>query len=1603
MIVNKIKRHQRFLKITFLIAIILLIVFNVFLYLIRRADVQTYLTQKAAGLITSATGAPASVGSVDFGFRQILLNEVFIGDLNHDTLLYVHHLRAMPALRGILRRKIDIKSLELEKAMLFIHREKGSTEFNYEALIGKSGTDEDSESPLRYHFRLPAAEISSLDFHFLDEQGNNEYRVAFRDLHATAVNMNAKEKYLWLDQLKLEGADILVKKLFTSECDTAPKKSRDLPPQMLNNSGWQVWAKDIRIENSAFSYVNENRLYGRGGMNYNDLHVRDINIDLDNTSIYCDTIRSTIVNLNAREQCGLVLQSMSAEATVSTTEIECRNLSLITDNSVIKDYLHFSYESFRDFLDYVNKVKMTGDFKNSRIALKDINYFAQNYLQKVAHNTVLLTGTVKGTVSNLKGKELDLRLANNTRFRGDFAFKGLPNFNETFISLHVDKLVTTTGDVRIVYPYINLPENLNKLGNVNFSGSFTGFTNDFVADGNLATALGSVSSDINFKIDPKTNTARYSGNFGAQNFHLGKYFGRENLLGEITFSASLKGKGLQLQNVAASVDGNIDKFSIKQHEYLDMKVNGDLSKRFFKGLLEVRDENLDLDFEGTVDLSGTIPIFQFVSDIRKANLKQLNLLKEDMSVSSTLRIDFTGLTPDEFNGYAGIFNTRIEKNGQVYRIDTFELNAKPVGEGSKELFLNSDIATASLKGHFAYTQLPNALLDLVKYYQDPANAQPSVLEQENFIFHLEMRDTRNLTMLLDTSFKNIREAYANFAFNNKGNRLYLNSIISGLQYGKFKSHELTVQSVSEEGVLKFTAAVDSLFYKDSLLVNPLTVSSHIENDSIHFSINAQREECPNRLRLNGLLDTDFKSLTVRLMNSSVFLEGDEWSVSRNNKIYYDSTLLLLENLSLYNRESELQLKSDVDSAGGNNLTAYFYRFNLGTFSNHFLHKSRLALGGEINGSATVLDVLKDPKLTASLTVDSFRVNRHAIGNIILASAYKPGDNRVKVNLQLAGAQNIIGASGYYDLKRTADNLDFSVDIQNLHLPHIEPFIQKDVSRIRGNVSGKLSLTGSPEHPVIKGAVTARDVSAKVNFLNTAYSFEEEEITFGKNLIDFGDLHLRDEEGNKAYGFGKMNYSSLRDFTIEAEIKTDKFLFINTLRTPALPFYGRLLAGGLVLIKGPLNNVEFDISAKTKQGTNVFIDVAGSKDVSQYTFYRFVGEEDEKSVKKKYVAKIKGVTLNCDVEATPDAEVNVVMNYEEGDVIKAKGVGNLKVVLSNQGELSISGDYRITDGNYVFSMQNVISKRFSMEKGSSIRWSGNPSNATLDITGLYKLRASPYDLLADFVTTDEEIQKAKSRVQVLLYLYITGSLAQPDINFDIKVPDADPTIRTYLESRFQELRYHPDLFNRQVVGLLVLNRFLPQKNSSNEPNVGAVVNTSVSEFLSNQLSVYLSDWISEFITEVQLDINYRNYQAEGTAPPGTNGQIDFENRQELQLALTKTFFNDRISIDVGGDFDFGQEQTQSSPDRKTKASNIAGDFEIQYSITPDGRIKVKAFRKGEYDIFQDRNKNKTGVGISYQKEFNSVKDFFQNIRRKREARKRAENENKVNAIPDVPEN
>jgi len=302
---------------------------------------------------------------------------------------------------------------------------------------------------------------------------------------------------------------------------------------------------------------------------------------------------------------------------------------------------------------------------------------------------------------------------------------------------------------------------------------------------------------------------------------------------------------------------------------------------------------------------------------------------------------------------------------------------------------------------------------------------------------------------------------------------------------------------------------------------------------------------------------------------------------------------------------------------------------------------------------------------------------------------------------------------------------------------------------------------------------------------------------------------------------------------------------------------------------------------------------------------------------------------------------------------------------------------ISDGEYLFTLQNIINKRFRIEPNSNINFQGRIEDTRVDVDAVYNLRAAPKELIEDFlvITTNDQLKgEALNRVPVKLLLSLTGILYNPDIAFDIVIEQLNPTLRNYVDRKIFTLKQYENEMNRQVFGLLVLNQFLPPLSSIDQvTNGGFNINASdaantVSEFVSNQLTRYFNDWISYLSDDVSLNFNYRNYEQDLTNPTSIE---DLSLRRELQLALTTRFLNDRVTVNVGGNVDFGANQLGVD---NSSTTYFGGNASIEYALTENRRFRIKAFTNTDYDYFNQANTTRAGVGLSFKREFDNVKDL-----------------------------
>jgi len=121
-------------------------------------------------------------------------------------------------------------------------------------------------------------------------------------------------------------------------------------------------------------------------------------------------------------------------------------------------------------------------------------------------------------------------------------------------------------------------------------------------------------------------------------------------------------------------------------------------------------------------------------------------------------------------------------------------------------------------------------------------------------------------------------------------------------------------------------------------------------------------------------------------------------------------------------------------------------------------------------------------------------------------------------------------------------------------------------------------------------------------------------------------------------------------------------------------------------------------------------------------------------------------------------------------------------------------------------------------------------------------------------------------------------------------------------------------------------------------------------------------------ELNFDIqSYNDYQT---------GQA--QGRTQVGIGLKKQLFNERLSVQIGGNVDVEGAKAQQNT-----ASDFTSDITVEYKLTNDGRYRLKAFRHNQYEGAIDGQLVETGAGVVYVRDFNKWKDFFLSPDKKKE--------------------
>ncbi len=1538
--------------------------------------VQTFLTTQVTKNLSKQLGTTVTIKSVNFTlYTHLELADLFIADDHSDTLLFIKKADVSIGVLSFFNKKISIKKLEISNTKLYVSKDKLGL-INFDAILkkikgkpvsdGKKVNVGKTKQPWQFSFNDLI--IKQLEVKYDDHYSNGHLAATLPSAIIGFEKIDLSNKLIEVNQAVLSDALICYNKDIFLLVDSSSHNIHFLGEMKL------LYHK-IDISSSHFTYNDNRKAIDTLGIDFYHLDVKDIDIKIADGQIDHDTIFGMVKHMSCKEKSGFEIVNLTSNARVSTNDITLKELNLQTGNSLIKNYLQFTYDSFPDFKKFISNVSINASLDKSDLSLKDINYFAKGKLDQIDHNHLWITGVIKGKVSNIRGKDIELEAGMNTVFKGNFSMQGLPKIKETLISASIENLVTTLSDIKRIYPSLVMPTFLNNLGRVTYQGKFDGFPLDFVADGIFNTELGKVEADINFKI-PEKLIPVYSGHLTTYNFNIGKLIDQEKNISTISINSNIKGSGIKLADLNTDFDGKVNQVEVRGYNYQDIDIDGSFKKKLFTGNLKVKDDNLDFLFQGSVNLDSTLPQFNFIADIKKADLQALHLFNKKAIFSASSSIHFTGKKLDDFNGGIDLKNIEIQTDSGIFPISHLVVNSYTDIFGIKSLKLESSIANADIHGSFRYTQLPN----IFKAYLNHYSIQPAIISIDsigftNIDFSFVIFEPGILTHLVNKNFHLIRNSTFNGTFDSRNKQLLLQAKIPELIYSNFKFQNFEITTKSDVKSFDINIDVRNIYNKDSLLISNTFVKANWRNDRyFNFSAFTSSLDSSYRADLNGVIGTDYKKVIASLENSKLHINNQIWNFAEDNRIFYSKKYLATQNLILRQNEKEVYITATHPEDSVTNLEIDLSNISVKDFSKIF-DKSKNNYFGKADGGLEIHDLFNKPTYFSNLYIANLGVNNDTMGNLTLAMEVEDFKVKIPVTLKLKGKYNDIEGKGSYTPGKIENAIDLNLNINKFKIDVLNNYLGRYVTQSSGYVLGQIKISGSDKKPQLTGFLNLKKCETTVAYINTHYKLENEIVKFKENEINFDNVILRDDNNSTALAGGSIRHNHLTNFFFDINVTTDYFQMLRTTQKENPIYWGTInLTNATALFQGPLKNISIKVSGTTAKNSNITIPVRTTAETESYSFYRFANKADTQKIIPKILKARSLIDVAIDLDVTENAEMTLILDPASGDRIAARGNGNIRVGYNDNGGLKVQGDYTISTGNYFFTLQNIINKYFTIDKGSRITFDGNIYDAMLDVSAVYSVRTATNDLILDRIGEDEDLKTASNlRVPAKLILMLNGPMQQPRINFNIKIENVDPRLQSYVDTKIAELKNDKNELNKQAAALLVMNSFYPSGLGTGALLSGGATST-FSELLSTQISNLVSRFIGNFLEGFDFRLEYKPYSAEGSSG------------NDIYIGLRQGVLGQRLILNAGGNINIANKNSA----RNQNQYNI--DFSAEYQVTKDGRIKLKGYNKtsvgtSSTDVFTTNgNTNSTGIGLSYKEEFDDFKDLREQWKARRDRRK-----------------
>jgi translocation and assembly module TamB len=1341
-------------------------------------------------------------------------------------------------------------------------------------------------------------------------------------------------------------------------------------------AGWDFRISRLTANGNTIQFDDDNKPAQSRGIDNAHLLATNLSLEANNFIMNSDSIAVNIRKGTLKEKSGLELNQLYGDVLYANNQAYVRNLYIKTPGTEIKRAVILNYPSFDALAKHPDQSSLQIELVQSHVQVKDILLFTpakfrSNPAFRNPNDVWQVNIIGNGTVNQFNFETLQFAGLSNTQIDAHGSLTGLADPKKMGGNFIINRFHTNQNDIalftgqRLSTPQVNLPEDFTINGTVNGN---SGLLN---AKLNISTSDGFIA--VNGRFSNFTNPANttYNGVIATNNLRLGKILRQPNTIGSMSAKLSVNGKGLTPDAINTKFSGSIASVGYNKYQYRNIKLNGSLRKTNFDVVASIKDPNADADFTASGNFSSH-PAFSVKGMIDSIKTLPLNLTTEPLIVRGKIDATASNISADNIDANVLVTQALFVSENNRLALDTIQLLSGRADTGNY-IKLKSAIANANITGQYRLADLGTIIQNSIQpYFTVESATKQATVKPYNFNFNADIMYHPILSVFVP-GLTDMQTLHTSGNFSSDGG---MNAVLTTpyIIYQGNTINNLSITANTTANGLQINGNIAHLKSGNSFDVYNARLNATALHNDINFSLGIDDQNARNKYFIVGLLTQPATGIyAIKLKPDSLLLNYQKWTVTPDNLITISPNNITANNFVLQSGDQRLSINSSVGQ-GQQPMLINFSNFRLATITG-FIKADSVLADGLINGNITVNNLMQQPGFTSDLTINNLSLRNDTIGNVNLRVTTE-GSNRYNTNATITGKGNDIALTGWFATIGKDINLNLDLNVRALQLQTMEGAMASAIKNATGAINGNISIRGSVNNPAVQGSLNFDKASFALTPLGSQFYLDNQKLSVTNDGLTFNNFTITDSAGNALTLNGNVLTNNFVNYEFNLAMTARNFQLLNSTKKDNSIYYGRMNISSDLFIRGTEIKPVVDGRVTINDGTALTLVVPQAEPgiAARDGIVEFVDMSNPASdtLFKQYdslnTSAVLGMDVALNIEVKKEAIFNIIVDAANGDFINAQGEAILTAGIDPSGKITLVGNYTLESGAYQLSF-NLLQRRFEINKGSTITWTGEPTSAQLNVTAVYIANTAPIDLVQNQIASSPAAIRNtyRQKLPFEVHLNLTGELMKPVVAFEILLPEnknygVANDIVTTVQYKLSQLREDQGETNKQVFSLLLLNRFVGENPFASESggfNVGTYARQSASKLLTEQLNQLAAGLIDG------VDVNFDITSTEDY----TTGSM--RNRTDLNIGLSKRLLNDRLKISVGNNFELEGPQKSNNQ----QSNNIAGNVAVDYQLSRDGRYLIRFFRKNDYEVVVDGYVIENGLSFIISVDYNRFREVL----------------------------